>query len=287
MPRTIRIITVPYHLAEKRAGMGRGPEAYLEAGTAQLLREAGHEVSTEIVEQNKPFANQIDFMLTLQKQLAARVRDTVGRNQFPLMLSGNCNASLGVLGGFAPQELGLICFDAHGDFNTPASSPSGFFDGMALAVIAGLCYPEFSQHLGGCLPMPTSRIVHFGSRDVDPGEMENLRDAEVTMISAHRMQQADVAEAVTYAQEKLGAAMHAVHLHIDIDVLNSKDYPANEFPAAGGLAIEELALAIELIAQKFSIQAVTLSAYNPTCDPEGKTLNAGLRLMRKIAENLN
>lgn len=285
--KSIQIIAVPYHLDKERVGMGCGPEAYLQHGAEQILRDAGHAVSTEIIAQKEPVANQIEFILELQKQVTARVSAALQRNQFPLVLSGNCNSSIGVIGGTPSQPLGLIWFDAHGDFNTPATSPSGFFDGMSIAVIAGLCHDEFAKNLGGCLPLPASDIVHLGGRDFDAGELDNLKQSGATLITAAQLHQAAAAEALNPVLKKLGEKTPAIHLHLDIDVLNSQDYPANEFPAPGGLSLEELESAIEVICQSLSIRSATLSAYSPAYDPTGKTLRAGLRLMKKIVENID
>ncbi len=265
--------------------MGNGPEAYLQHGAERILKDAGHEVSAEIITQQEPVKNQIEFILSLQKQVKAQVSAVLERDQFPLILSGNCNSSIGVLGGTDSQPLGLIWFDAHGDFNTPTTSPSGFFDGMSIAVIAGLCYDEFAKNLGGCLPLPASHVVLLGGRDFDSGELDNLRKSNVTMIPAARIQQTNAADAVKPALKKLAEKTPAIHLHLDIDVLNSQDYPANEFPAPGGLSLEELESAIELIGQSLSIRSATLSAYNPAYDPEGKTLRAGMKLIKKISGN--
>jgi len=284
--KSIQLIAVPYHLDKERVGMGCGPEAYLQHGVEKILKDAGHAVSTEILQQKEPVTNQIDFILALQKQVAARVSAALQRNQFPFILSGNCNSSIGVIGGMSSQPLGLIWFDAHGDFNTPATSPSGFFDGMSIAVIAGLCYDEFAKTLGGCLPLPASRFVHLGGRDFDAEELDNLQKSDVTLIPAAQIQQAGASEAVKPALKNLAEKTPAVHLHLDIDVLNSQDYPANEFPAPGGLSPEELQSAIDVIGQSLSIRSATISAYNPAYDPTGKTLRAGLRLIHRIVENI-
>ncbi len=287
MPTSIQLIAVPYHLDKERVGMGCGPEAYLQHGVEKILKDAGHAVSTEIVAQKDPVTNQVEFILALQKQVAERVSAALQRNQFPLILSGNCNSSIGVIGGMPSQPLGLIWFDAHGDFNTPATSPSGFFDGMSIAVIAGLCYNEFAETLGGCLPLSPSRVVLLGGRDFDAGELDNLQKSGVTLITAAQIQQAGAAGAINPALRNPGEKTPAIHLHLDIDVLNSQDYPANEFPAPGGLSLEELEAAIDAITKNLSIRSATISAYNPVYDPEGKTLRAGLRLIKKIVENIN
>lgn len=286
MPQSIQLIAVPYHLDKERVGMGCGPDVYLQHGVEKILKDAGHAVATEIVAQKEPVANQIEFILALQKQVAERVSAALLRNQFPLVLSGNCNSSIGVIGGMSSQPLGLIWFDAHGDFNTPATSPSGFFDGMSMAVISGLCYDEFAKTLGGCLPLPASRFVHLGGRDFDASELDNLQKSGATVITAAQIQRAGAAEAIIPALRKLREKTPAIHLHLDIDVLNSQDYPANEFPASDGLSPEELESAIDLIAPSLSIRSATVSAYNPAYDPEGKTLRAGLRLIQRIVENI-
>jgi arginase len=281
--KSIQIIAVPYHLDKERVGMGRGPEAYLNAGVVEQLRSAGNEVESEILLLKNEFNNEKKFLLALNQRIAEKVRQMASKNLFPFILSGNCNATIGAISALNPDEAGLIWFDAHGDFNTPDTSPSGFFDGMGMAVIAGLCYEEFAKTLGGCLPMPAARMLHVGGRDFDAGELDNFQKAGVGLIPAVQIQKTGASDALKPFLDKLGEKTRSVHLHLDIDVLNSQDYPANEFPAPGGLSLEELEPAIDVIGQNFSIRSATLSAYNPAYDPKGKTLQAGMRLMRRIA----
>jgi len=286
MAKSIHLIAVPYHMSQERLGLGCGPEAFLDTGAEKILRSAGHDVSCEIVQQKERFTNEIDFLLALHHQIAGQVRHDLTHEQFPLILSGNCHASIGVLSGFDGKEHGLIWFDAHGDFNTPATSPSGYFDGMALAVIAGLCHPQFLKHAHGSLPLPAAHIAHLGGCDFDPGELDNVRNAGAHLITGEHIRQTGIAGAVELVTKRLSPALRAVHLHLDIDVLNSQDYPANEFSAAGKMPLEDLMRAIELIARTFAIQSATLSAYDPAHDPAGKTLRAGLRLMETVVKHV-
>jgi len=283
--KSIRIIAVPYHLAQLRIGMGRGPEAFLSAGVAELLRMAGHEVQVEIVLLENKSNDEKKFLLALHQRIADQVREAVASEQFPLILSGNCNASIGALAALPTEELGLLWFDAHGDFNTPVTSPSGFFDGMALAVIAGLCYEEFPKNLGGGLPLSASRIAHFGWRELDPGERDNLHNCHMPVISYEQIQRQGLDAAVKELPMKLDKRIRAVHLHLDLDVLNSTHFPVNEYPAPGGLLPHELEEAIKVIARLYKISSATFSAYNPAYDPAGKTLAAGLRMIQAVAEN--
>jgi arginase len=96
------------------------------------------------------------------------------------------------------------------------------------------------------------------------------------------MQRSGLAAALAPALAELREQIKEIYLHVDIDVLNSAQYPANEFPAAGGLSLEELTQAIQLIASQFSIRAAALTAYNPEFDPKGKTLQAGLQVLQTI-----
>ena len=113
--------------------MGRGPEQLIEQGAADELSKAGHEALVESIESEREFRTEVTSSLELSRKLASRVLDARSRGALPIVLSGNCSASLGALTGLDTEDLGLVWFDAHGDFNTPETTESGYFDGMAMA----------------------------------------------------------------------------------------------------------------------------------------------------------
>ncbi|MDZ7290952.1 MAG: arginase family protein [candidate division KSB1 bacterium] len=284
--RSVSLLLVPYFLAHAREGMGKGPEKFLTAGASKELERLGHSVGVITIRRDAEENDELAAVVEVNAKLAAQVRSATEKGSFPLVLAGTCNSCLGTLAGLGERNIGVVWFDAHGDFNTPATSPSGFLDGMALAMAAGLCHDELAQSIGLITPVPLSQILHLGGRDFDSLEREALQHSKVQVITALEMQQAGGAAAVAPALEKLREHVHDIYLHVDIDVLNSEQYPANEFPAPGGLALEELIRMVRLTGENFSVCAAALTAYNPQFDPEGKTLRAGLQVLRTIGELL-
>src|SRR5436309_2130353 len=135
----IAIITVPYDSGLRNERMGRGPGCILEAGFAERLADDGHRVSVSAIETRTTFRVEAEVGVDLADQVASGVRAARARSALPMILSGNCNTSVGTLAGLG-HEVGVVWFDAHGDFNTPETSPSGYFDGMALAIATGRCW---------------------------------------------------------------------------------------------------------------------------------------------------
>jgi arginase len=265
--------------------MGRGPEKFLAAGASRMLEPHGHNVNLTTILRETSGDNDLEAVVEVNAKLAAQVRAARENAEFPLVLAGTCNSCLGTLAGctrvgLGTKNIGIVWFDAHGDFNTPETSPSGFLDGMALAMAAGLCHNDLLQRIGLHQPIPLSHVVHVGGRDFDPPEWEALQQSAVQLVTAREIQQAGVGTALHPAATKLREHVDEIYLHVDIDVLNATHYPANEFPAAGGLSLEELTEAIRFIGSQFSIRAVALTAYNPDYDPEEKTLRAGLQLLQ-------
>src|ERR1700722_10506973 len=118
------MIAVPYHLGCRDVEVGRGPTKLVSAlGRPCHIVEGGHSSESEAT-------------TDLNVRLAGAVRSHIGA---PLILAGSCNLCLGALAGFAERSLGIVWFDAHADFNTPATSLSGRLDGMALSVATGVC----------------------------------------------------------------------------------------------------------------------------------------------------
>jgi arginase len=116
--------------------MGAGPEHWMQRGLADHLQETGRNVETKVIESTTLFRAEIAAAFDLHRRLATHVQESHRHGAFPLVLSGNCNSALGTCAGSEPAELGVIWLDAHADFATPATTKSGFLDGMRLATLA-------------------------------------------------------------------------------------------------------------------------------------------------------
>jgi arginase len=278
----VSLFSLPYHLARPRIGMGGGPIRYLDKGADQLLREHGCEVDVETIEHRGPFQHEIATIIELNAQLAEGVRKAVQQHCFPLVLAGNCNTCLGTLAGLGSTDVGIIWFDAHGDFNTPETTRSGFLDGMALAIATGQCWKQLACEIPDFRPIPETRTLLVGVRDLDPEEKELLERTQVVRVGADRIRRSGLGAALEPALHALASRVREIYLHIDIDVLDPSEAPANEYSAPGGLSLAEVEQAVGLITERFLVRAAALTAYNPDYDPENKTLQAGLRLMSAI-----
>jgi arginase len=140
----ICLIHVPYTMGDERQGSSKGPERLVQAGANKLIATKGLAVTVERVDRGEPFRDSGNASLIVSKRLAQIVRQAIAAKQFPLVLAGGCDVSKGIISGFDHgQCCGVVWFDAHGDFNTPETTTSGYFDGMSLAVITGHCYQNY------------------------------------------------------------------------------------------------------------------------------------------------
>jgi arginase len=257
----IRLIAVPYDTARHGYRMGAGPLHLLASGIAQhLSHETGATVAVSLLEvADDPPTAEIRTAFELNRELAFRVRAAVAAGELPLVLTGGCNSAIGVVAGLGGQEpeldLGVGWFDAHADFNTPDTSRSGYLDGTSLATVTGHCWHQLAESVPGFRPVPESRVVLLGARDLDRLEAERLDDSAI--------RRGGVVEAAD------------LYLHIDLDVLDPERVGiVNPFPAAGGLDREEVIETIGQLGRASRIRAVTISAYDPSFDSEGRVLPA-------------
>ena len=132
-----------------------------------------------------------------------------------------------------------------------------------------------------------SRVLLVAPRDLDPGERDSLAASQITMVEYQEVRESGLAPKLQAALEKLRGRTGEVYLHLDVDVLDHDEAPANGYSTPGGLPLAEVEAAVGQIARRFTLKAATLSAYDPAYDPDGKTLIAGLRLMRAVAREVS
>ena len=282
MPVKIQIIQVPYDSGHRGLRMGGGPQYLVDNGLAQVLETDGHEVFVETVESQSDFRAEIQTQFGLYRSLAEHVAGARRYGRFPLVLSGNCGATVGAIAGADTRRLGVIWFDTHGEFNTPETTSSGFLDGMGLAIATGRCWTTLASSIPNFRPIPGSSILLVGGHDFDAGERERLEEAGVIVADAGVIAQMGVQEALHSTMPEFLRGVEEVHLHIDLDVLNPTEAPANGFVTENaGLSVNELSEAIALIKEKLKITSATIASFDPNYDPQGKTLSAALRLIRQ------
>jgi len=275
--------------------MGAGPGHLLRHGLASRVRALGHEVAAEIADVVDRPGLEIGTTFALWRELARRVRCAHDRGELPVVLSGNCGATIGAVAGAslgtgagARDDLGIVWLDAHGDFNTPETSESGFLDGMALATLVGRCWRRVAATVPGFAPIAERRVLHVGARALDPEEETELESSAVAVVPASELRGRGVAAALAAPLDALTSGCRRVHLHVDLDVLDARSVGrANGFAPEGGLSLAELGEVVRMLGKRAPIASVTFSAYDPAHDHRGGVFNAAGALLELIAELQN
>jgi len=286
--RGITIFAVPYDSGHRALRMGAGPDHLLSNGVEAVLAATGREIHSEVLEVTSPFRAEIATAFELFGILAKRVHEATALGSFPLVLSGNCNATVGVIAGLAgappkEEEVGLIWLDGHADFNTPETTTSGFLDGMGLSMAVGHCWAQMVRAIPAFRPVREEHIVLIGSRGATQVEKEQLRKSGVTVVEELSVSELDGGRALDIALNAVGDRVRRVHVHLDLDVLDPEAVgPANEFAPEGGISAEEAQACVWAIRERFEVASATVASYDPSFDYEGRVLRAGIALVRAL-----
>lgn len=272
------LVVVPYESGRRGVGVGAGPEHLLRGGLAESLSRAGHGVRTVSIEAPEAEnGREVSASFALMVQVSRAVSAARQAHRLPLVLSGNC--SVAAVGAVAAIEdpTAVLWLDAHGDLNTPETTGSGFFDGMALSILLGRCWTGMASRIPRFRPLVAKNVALVGVRDLDPGEAEVLARGEVRAVEAASLR----AQLPAALQALEGVA--SAYLHVDLDVLDASEGKANAYAAAGGLTVDDVIWTIGQAAANLPVGAVSLTAYDPTCDGDGLILAAGLRIAEAVA----
>lgn len=270
----VQLLAVPYDSGNHRARMGAGPEALLDAGLERALRESGLRVHTRVAELAPgSWRAEIQTSFELMRMLSIAVREALASDRLPIVLAGNCSTAVGTLAGLGPG-MGVTWFDAHGDFNTPETTTSGFLDGTAVAIITGRCWKQLTVTIPGFQPVADERVCLVGTRDVDSLEARLLADSNVDVIEPDKIR-SDLPRTLN----SIGQHVERMYVHLDLDVLDAQLASANSFAVSGGLTVEDIEYALSQITRHFRIAGVTLSAYDPATDTDGAAAAAAIRLI--------
>ena len=283
----IRLLVVPYEVGAERLGVGRGPERLLEAGAEAALASRGAEVRLEFIElrehrRDESGASEAGSAFELIQLVAEHAGAAVSDGAFPVLLSGSCFAGVGMASGLRDDSLGVIWFDAHGDFNTPESTIDGYFDGMPVAILTGSAWPTLIDR-AGVTTVPESAVLHVGARDFDPPELLRIEASALVRVPSEEI---DTDDSVARAAERLSPPPSGLYLHLDLDVLDSGDARVNIYSVPDGLTAALLEAQVRSLLASGRIRGVSLTAYDPQVDEDGQVPPIALRLLEGVAEQL-
>lgn len=251
------LIIAPWHLDE------RIPAFPVPAGGAELACPP------------VPADSELDRM-TLRNRAVA---DAVARARRPLLLSGDCTVGLGAIAGLQRRhsQVAVVWLDAHGDFNTPTITITGYLAGMSLAMLTGRA-PELNCDLLGLRPVADSDVVLVDARDLDPAERDALTASQVRRVPADP-------DAISAAVAGLG--QRPVYLHVDVDVIDGPQLPGLRFPVDGGPAIPRVEDCLAAIVTAANVTAAGIAcAWHPEHINDKATREAIARLARRLGARL-
>jgi arginase len=286
----ICVIGVPMDLGSDRRGVDIGASAIRYAGLNDQLRCLDHQVhdignifvpQPESQHVGNPHLKYLEPIVKVAAELADTVTTTLEESEFPLILGGDHSIALGSITGITRvhKDVGVLWIDAHADFNTEETTPSGNIHGMALAALAGLGNSRLTG-LGGWAPkLNTQTIVIVGARDLDPGERELLRTHHIHVFTMSDIDQRGISDVIRQSLAIAGRANDGIHVSFDMDALDPTHAPGVGTPVRGGLTYREAHLAMELIADSGRLLAMDVVEVNPVLDRENATALLAVELV--------
>lgn len=300
MTKTVEIIGVPMDLGGNRRGVDMGPSAIRYAGLRDRLANLGYTVrdrgnvrvadrdegatkSFRQVDKNELAkmdgrAHHVDEIVRVVEDLAKVVADIERAGNIAVVLGGDHSMAIGTLAGLSRggRRPGVIWMDAHGDSNTPKTSPSGNVHGMPFAVAFGGAADPFPKNL--CGSVDGSSGVLIGLRSVDAEEKKNIKAAGVTAITMADIDRMGMSAAMEKAIA-VASKGDGIHLSLDMDAIDPDEAPGVGTPVRGGLTYREAQLAMEMLAASGKLRSLEIAEVNPILDRENRTAALAVELV--------
>ena len=279
--KTLRLVGVPMDLGAGRRGVDMGPSAIRIAGVSESLRKLGYvveddgDVGVPAPETRAPgdkTARYLEPIYHVCNRLRLRVRRALDQGDVPVVLGGDHSIAIGTVSGVSEhfhekgESVGLIWVDAHGDMNTPESSPTGNIHGMPLATLLGIGHPRLVE-MGGFSPkVKKEHVCLIGIRDIDDHERKIIRESG---IHAYTMRDVDERGMRAIMEEAIGFATDGTsgfHMSFDLDGMDPRDVPGTGTPVKGGINWREANLLMEMASDTAKMVSLEVTELNPILD---------------------
>ena len=292
--KSVAIIGVPQDYGAGRRGVDMGPSAMRVANLNASLANLGfavedygnvHVDQPESIPESAKSARHLPQIAKNCLRLARMVEKAAGERHFPLVLGGDHSIAAGTVAGITKHyrkqklNLGLVWIDAHGDFNTPESSPSGNVHGMPLSSIVGHG-PRELTHLRGISPMiAPNNVALVGIRDIDRREADNIRAAGIHTYTMREVDERGIRAVMQDAVSAASQGTAGLHLSLDMDALDPEEAPGVGTPVRGGLNYREAHLAMELLHDTGKLVSMEVVEVNPVLDIANRTAALAVELV--------
>jgi arginase len=249
-------IGVPYWIGERQSVSA--VDAIKESGLAA-------EIGTDWIDIQPDFMTYPDPVIAVNNALAGVIA-AYPQHTF-LIFAADCVSSLGVMKGLEDRKPAVLWYDAHGDFNTPETSPSGFLGGMPLAALVGRENEALVQGIG-LTPLAENEVIITDARDLDPEESIALAASGIIHLK--------------HIDELLTCILPGkpLYIHFDTDVVNHDEMPAMNYPAVGGPSMAQTIATLERVGRDADVAAILFSLWNHTLNDAKMSLENTLKLVR-------
>jgi arginase len=294
MAQKVRIIGVPMDLGQSRRGVDMGPSALRGAGLQTSIKKLGLQVEDignlsvkqpEEMPVGEKRAKYLQEIAETCDDVAAAAEKALSEGFLPLVLGGDHSIAAGVAAGVAnhfrkeKKQIGYLWLDAHGDMNTPETSPSGNVHGMPLAAIMGYGAPELVDLLGFKPKAEPGNIVIVGARDLDAQERKIVKKSGIHVFTMRDIDERGMREVMSDALKYAMDDTAGIAVSLDMDFVDPSDAPGVGTPVRGGVTYREAHLAMEMIADTESMVSLEVVEINPILDEHNRTALLGVELV--------
>lgn len=294
----VHILEMPLDFGASRHGSDMGPSAVRLAGIKEKLESIGHKTfehnnifhlqTQEYENPGNPKAKYLPQIVNACNSLAKEVEDILAKDEFPLVIGGDHSIALGTLAGVAKdakaknKKVGVLYVDAHGDFNTTETTPSGNIHGECLASSCGYGLPELKNLYFEGQKIDPENVCFVGSRDLDEGEKKLMKEAGVTVFTMSDIDRLGFSEVVKKVIVFFKSRVDQIHVSFDMDVLDPMFAPGTGIPLPGGLTNREALLLMEEIAKTKMVKSAEIVEVNPILDMANQTAILAVSLAARV-----
>jgi len=292
---TIQLLGVPMDLGSGHRGVDMGPSALRIAGLSERLTDLGHKVidsgnlDIRIMEEISPGdarARYLKEIVRASTALARRTEKIMARGHFPLLLGGDHSIAVGSLSGISAfarrkrKKVGVLWIDAHGDINTPATTPSGNIHGMSLAALLGLGPQELVNLDGHPAKISPASTALVGVRSLDEGERKHLRRTGVHVYTMADIDRQGIHRIMKKALAHVTRSTAYLHVSLDLDAVDPTVAPGVGTPVKGGLDYREAHLIMESVAESGKMTSLEIVEVNPILDRNNTSAEFAVELVQ-------
>jgi arginase len=282
------VVGLPIYTLAKYSGMGRAPDALRKAGLVDVLgrnvREEG-DAPVPVLDRDvlAGRTKNLEHFVRATDNIITKLRG-IGKADLLVCVGGECSSTVGVLAGLKGIQKGnpgMVWIDTHGDFNTPETSPSGYVGGMCLAMACGRG-PTLGDNVEALRPLlEEERLVHVGSRALDPPEVEMMRSSPMGLFTMKKVTLTGISKLADTVARTLEDSSDWIVCHLDVDVLDPSVVRAVNYPTPGGMGTDDVVAIVKRLARTGKLKVLEVCAYNADLDSDGSSAKAIIGIVKR------